>query len=199
MGIVRYGEISKRYINQNIGLFGLIAHLKGGVKELQEIYKMEFVISTFCYGERYYKQTNRLIESINKLEDKPNIYVVTDSPESITKESFVFVKDISEYNEKYKNYIGINEKESIKVCFDCIVNSGDLKIGTKEFNYNTLEPLILKENGLDKLNIVFNKSFNDLDEMHKFMKANKTECALKIFDSTENIKFPQYILDAIKD
>ena len=107
--------------------------------------------------------------------------------------------DINALNEKYKNYIGINEKESIKVCFDCIVNSGDLKIGTKEFNYNTLEPLILKENGLDKLNIVFNKSFNDLDEMHKFMKANKTECALKIFDSTENIKFPQYILDAIKD
>jgi hypothetical protein len=65
---------------------------------------MEFAIATFCYGERYYKQTNRLIQSINKLEDKPNLYVVTDSPESITKESFVFVKDISEYNEKYKTY-----------------------------------------------------------------------------------------------
>jgi hypothetical protein len=65
---------------------------------------MEFAIATFCYGERYHKQTNRLIESINKLEDKPNLYVVTDSPESITKESFVFVKDISEYNEKYKTY-----------------------------------------------------------------------------------------------
>jgi hypothetical protein len=38
MDIVKYGEISKRYINQNIGLFGLIAHQKDGVKELQVTY-----------------------------------------------------------------------------------------------------------------------------------------------------------------
>ena len=35
--------------------------------------------------------------------------------------------------------------------------------------------------------------------MHRHMKANKTESALKIFDSSENIKFPEYILDAIKE
>lgn len=128
----------------------------------------------------------RFLEIAEKLEK--NVVVVTDND-----------GDINALNEKYKNYIGENEKESIKVCFDCIINIGDLKIGTKEFNYNTLEPLILKENGLDKLNKIFTKSFNDLDEMHKFMKANKTECALKIFDSKENIKFPQYILDAIRD
>jgi len=28
-------------------------------------------------------------------------------------------------------------------------------------------------------------------------KNNKTTCALKIFDTEEDIKFPQYILDAI--
>ena len=65
---------------------------------------MEFAIATFCYGERYYTQTNRLIESIDKLQDKPNIYVVTDKPDMITKKSFVFIKDISDYNEKYKIY-----------------------------------------------------------------------------------------------
>lgn len=128
----------------------------------------------------------RFLEVAEKLEK--NVVVVTDND-----------GDIDALNKKYENYKGKNEKESIKVWFDNIINTGDLKIGTKEFNYNTLEPLILKENGLDKLNEVFEKSFNDLDEMHRFMKSNKTECALKIFDSTKNIKFPQYILDAIKD
>lgn len=80
-----------------------------------------------------------------------------------------------------------------------MIDSGNLKIGTKEFNYNTLEPKILKENGISLMNKIFGKTFNDIDEMHKHMKSNKTDCALKIFDSKDNIKFPQYILDAIVD
>ena len=31
------------------------------------------------------------------------------------------------------------------------------------------------------------------------MVGNKTNCALKIFGSSDTIKFPQYILDAIND
>jgi len=33
--------------------------------------------------------------------------------------------------------------------------------------------------------------------LHKYMKANKTECALKVFETKEEISFPRYILDAI--
>jgi len=31
------------------------------------------------------------------------------------------------------------------------------------------------------------------------MKRNKTECALKIFDTTEELNFPKYILTAIDE
>ncbi len=31
----------------------------------------------------------------------------------------------------------------------------------------------------------------------KYMKENKTDCALKIFDTDIDIQFPQYILNAI--
>jgi len=65
---------------------------------------MNYAIATFCYGERYYNQTNKLIESFDVLENCPDIFVVTDSPESIIKRQHVKVKNISEYNEKYNNY-----------------------------------------------------------------------------------------------
>ena len=65
---------------------------------------MEYAIATFCYGERYYSQTNRMIESFKHLQDKPKIFIVTDSPESITKEVFVFVSHIKDYDEKYVTY-----------------------------------------------------------------------------------------------
>jgi len=77
------------------------------------------------------------------------------------------------------------------------VDSGNLEIGDKKFNYNTLEPKLLKANDLSKLNTVFGKSFSDEDDMHRYMKSHKTECALKIFDTAEEVKFPEYILNAI--
>ena len=128
----------------------------------------------------------RFLEVAEKLGK--NVAVVTDND-----------GDVSALNKKYKNYLAANKKQNIKIYFDSITDTGNLKIGNKEFNYNTLEPKILKENGLDKMNIVLGKSFVDIDELHKHMKSNKTECALKIFDSSENIKFPEYILDAIKE
>ncbi len=100
---------------------------------------------------------------------------------------------------KYANYLGENAKANISICFDAIVDSGSLVIGAKNnpFNYNTLEPKILKENGLTKMNNILGTAYSNEDELHKFMKANKTECALKIFETIEDVKFPQYILDAI--
>jgi len=65
---------------------------------------MCYCIATFCYGKRYYKQTNRMIEAFDSLTDKPNIFIVTDCPEEILKKSFVFVENISKFNIKYKKY-----------------------------------------------------------------------------------------------
>lgn len=64
----------------------------------------EYAIATFCYGERYYIQTNRLIDSFVNTIDPPNIIVVTDSPESIKKYDFVKVGDVKKYNPKYLRY-----------------------------------------------------------------------------------------------
>ena len=128
----------------------------------------------------------RFLEVAEKLEK--NAIVVTDND-----------GDVNALKLKYKKYLEANKKQTIKICFDDVIDSGNIKIGTKEFNYNTLEPKILKENGISLMNKIFGKTFNDIDEMHKHMKSNKTDCALKIFDSKDNIKFPQYILDAIVD
>jgi hypothetical protein len=65
---------------------------------------MSYAIATFCYGERYYDQTNRMIESFKKTPNRPKIFIVTDKPEAIIKEDFVFVSDIKNYDEKYSTY-----------------------------------------------------------------------------------------------
>jgi len=65
---------------------------------------MSYAIATFCYGDRYCNQVNRLILSFDFISNKPNIYVVTDSPESVVKREHVHVKHISEYNDKYGVY-----------------------------------------------------------------------------------------------
>jgi putative ATP-dependent endonuclease of OLD family len=107
--------------------------------------------------------------------------------------------DVAAVQTKYANYIGANVKANIVICFDSTIDSGALVIGAKNkpFNYNTLEPKILNENGRAKMNTILGTAYANDDDLHKYMKANKTECALKIFETTEEIKFPQYILDAI--
>lgn len=104
--------------------------------------------------------------------------------------------DVDKVKEKYKPY---ESSQTIKVCFDETVDSGELMIGDKKYNYNTLEPKLLKSNSLDILNKIFGTSYNTEDELRVYMRANKTECALKIFKTDKDITFPQYILDAIED
>lgn len=106
--------------------------------------------------------------------------------------------DLVAINKKYENYIGVNQKDYIKICVDDVVDTGTLKIGNNDYNYNTLEPKLLKANGLDKLNRILGTDYTDEDDLRKFMKHNKTECGLKIFESTEQIEIPEYILEAIR-
>ena len=89
-------------------------------------------------------------------------------------------------------------KSFIKICFDETIDIGELIIGKSSFNYNTLEPKLLKENSLQKMNTIFDTFYKTDNELHRYMKNNKTECALKIFNTNEDIKFPNYILEAIK-
>lgn len=109
--------------------------------------------------------------------------------------------DIDAIERKYSNYLGDNQKPNIKICYDKIIDSGDLKIGDKPYNYNTLEPKLIKANDekLELFNSVFGTKHTTLDDLRKYMKSNKTECALAIYDSDLEITFPEYILEAIND
>ncbi|HAZ13258.1 MAG: ATP-dependent endonuclease [Bdellovibrionales bacterium GWA2_49_15] len=101
--------------------------------------------------------------------------------------------NIEALNNKYASYIGGNKKTHIDICFDETIDAGALQ----DFNYNTLEPKLLKANDRALLNRIFETNYATDDEMCSFMVAHKTACALKIFDTTENVNFPDYITNAI--
>lgn len=61
----------------------------------------------------------------------------------------------------------------------------------------TLEPQLVKANGLEKVNAILGTSHPDLAALHKHMKDNKTECALKFFEAKADWVVPDYIGQAI--
>lgn len=120
----------------------------------------------------------RFLEIAEKIK-KPTT-IVTDNDSKVDK-----------VKEKYKNYIGDNKKDNINICFD------------DNEKLNSLEPQIVNVNkeNLDILRSVLeidSKKYPDDQSIIKFMETYKTESALKIFETDLDIKFPQYILEAIK-
>ena len=106
--------------------------------------------------------------------------------------------DVDALMKKYTNYLGENKQDNIKICFDPVIDIGDLVISGKAFNYNTLEPKIIKSNNLELVNEILGKKYTDLDDLYRFMKANKTDCAMKFFDTEIGFNFPDFILEAIQ-
>ena len=76
-----------------------------------------------------------------------------------------------------------------------------MSINGKPYNYNTLEPKLLKANGNDisLFNKILGTKFDTIEDLQKFMKSNKTESALSVFETNEDLEFPNYILEAIKE
>lgn len=109
--------------------------------------------------------------------------------------------DISALENKYADYIKENKKDNIEICYDKVVDTGTLMIGRKPYNYNTLEPKILKANGNDiaLFNSIFGTDYSTIEDLQKYMKHKKTDVALAIFNSDKNIVFPSYIMEAIKN
>lgn len=122
----------------------------------------------------------RFLEVAEKI-NKP-IAVVTDND-----------GNIEALNRKYASYLGVNKKTNIDIYFDGNIDTGSLD----GFNYNTLEPKLLKANNLTIFNKIFGTSYATDNLLLSYMKENKTSCALKIFDSSEKVKFPEYICNAI--
>lgn len=126
----------------------------------------------------------RFLEIAEKI-NKPTI-VITDTDWSLEA-----------LQEKYSDYLGENKKDNIEISYDKTLDSGELLLNSKPFNYNTLEPKILKANSLKLLNTIFDKEFETEDDMHKFMKKNKTNCALSLFETDVNFVTPNYINDML--
>ena len=162
--------------------------------------------------QKYYKQENgklpiedgievisvgtsflRFIEVADKLHCK--ISVVTDND-----------GDVEARKRKYSDYVdneGKMKKENVKICMDWAVHnetefSGGEKFLDSAFNLNTLEPEMLLSNHLSDLNDIFGKRYEDDYAMLKFMHANKTECALCIFNTDKVVVFPEYIREAFE-
>lgn len=88
---------------------------------------------------------------------------------------------------KYKDY---DKSETIKICAD---NRDELY---------TLEPQLVDANkdDLDTLRKVLGikkTEYKSFEAISDYMQKDKAECALRIFNATESIKYPQYIQDAV--
>lgn len=103
--------------------------------------------------------------------------------------------DIEALKKKYSDYLGDNCCENINICFDN--RTYEYNGVLEDYNNNTLEPCIYRVNSIDVLNSVLNKSYKKVDDLLRYMRSNKTEVALKIFESEQPIEFPQYIKDGI--
>jgi len=104
--------------------------------------------------------------------------------------------DVAALEEKYSAYLGENEIDSILISYDKENHtpSNDL---LSNYNYNTLENLMLLSNGRTNLNKILKKKYKTDDELRIYMKSNKTDCALSIFEHDDVIKFPKYIEEAV--
>ncbi|MFI9175959.1 ATP-dependent nuclease [Streptomyces lincolnensis] len=63
--------------------------------------------------------------------------------------------------------------------------------------YKTLEPQLLKANGLAAMNTILGENFTSEADLLEHMEDRKTTCALTIFSSDQTINMPEYIRDAV--
>jgi putative ATP-dependent endonuclease of the OLD family len=82
----------------------------------------------------------------------------------------------------FKNY---SENQNIAICID---NDDEAR---------TLEPQLVKANGRQTINKILGTDFVDDAGLLAFMEGNKTDVALKLFESNENLAIPEYIQGAI--
>ena len=105
---------------------------------------------------------------------------------------------------KYEQY---NKYDNIKIYYEDQNNFEDFEIdinnnnNEKKININTLEPNLLKANNYDieLFNKIFGKKYTSIGKLLNYMLNNKVECALKIFEYSDKIKYPKYILEALNE
>lgn len=64
-------------------------------------------------------------------------------------------------------------------------------------NYRTLELLIVRDNNLSVMNSILEQTFSNTSDLIEHMLDNKTEWALKFFNSKEALTIPNHVQDVI--
>jgi predicted ATP-dependent endonuclease of OLD family len=90
--------------------------------------------------------------------------------------------DIEAVKNKYADFDGI---DSIRIIYP------------NDNAISTIEIAFCNCNTIDTLNTILEKKFKNIEEAKEYMLKNKTEWALKVFESSENIIYPEYIQNAI--
>lgn len=133
----------------------------------------------------------RFLEIAKKLE--LTVAVVTDNDGKVDA-----------LREKYGEYLGDKAVPNIKICYDDTVDTAETlgcndreKPLEQDFNYNTLEPKMLKANGLEVLCKIFGDNYNTVTKMLRHLHATKSDSGLSFLTTPEKLAYPMYIIDAI--
>jgi putative ATP-dependent endonuclease of the OLD family len=90
--------------------------------------------------------------------------------------------DVASLEKKYESYL---VHKTIAIEYD------------KDESAKTLEPQLLKSNGRELVNSILGKSFETDADLLKYMAKNKTECALRFFETNIPWIVPRYIENAV--
>lgn len=87
-------------------------------------------------------------------------------------------------------------REEVTALFDGYLVDGVISLHTgRDPAYPTLEPQIVATNDLETLNRVLSSDHASIDQVLQWMTANKTDAALRIYESDAAIRMPAYIVD----
>ncbi|MFI0410646.1 ATP-dependent nuclease [Actinomadura sp. 3N508] len=91
------------------------------------------------------------------------------------------------------------DAETVRARYESYTTSDRIRICVgDDTGYPTLEPQLVKANGLARMNEIFGRSGHTTEEkLAKYMKRNKTTCALAIFSTEQPVVMPEYIRDAV--
>jgi putative ATP-dependent endonuclease of OLD family len=92
--------------------------------------------------------------------------------------------NVQRLKDKYKDYLNL---QHIRIHFD------------EDARARTLEDQLLKANGREPINTILGRQFGTDDELLTYMKDNKTDCALRFFETRNAWNVPEYIKRAISE
>ena len=92
-------------------------------------------------------------------------------------------------------YAAFSNNTNIRILYEVDENLKNIESSVLAANTQSSENLLIFRRAISKNNSHITKT---IDAILTFMQNNKTEWSMRVFDSPEKIKYPQYIIDAVK-